>query len=48
MQSREMVLNESICKVGIETPRRDLWTQRGKRRVGRTEGVALTYTLPLV
>jgi len=45
MESRKMVLMK-LCRTGIEIQmqRRDLWTHRGKGRVGRFETVALTYT----
>ena len=40
--------NEPIYRAGIETQMQstDLRTQQGKERVGRTETVAMTYTLP--
>ena len=45
MESRKMILMnlfaEKECKTQIQ--RTDLWTQRGKVRVGQIEKVALTY-----
>ena len=37
--------DEPICRAGMEIQMKetDLWTQRGKLRVGRIEKVALTY-----
>ena len=37
--------DEPICRKGMETQTSgtDLWTQKGKERVGQMEKVALTY-----